>query len=59
VKVVQQLALIINTARNYEQGVFDSPSGALSAGQVEDRLRSILDQCSRILSSLSKTGKLN
>jgi hypothetical protein len=59
VKVVRELAVVINAARNLEQGTDNITPGSIPADQIEIRLRSILDQCSRILSSLSKTGKLS
>jgi hypothetical protein len=59
VKVVQQLAEIINAARNPEQGLGDIQVERIAAEQIEIRLRSILDQCTRILEALSKSGKLS
>lgn len=59
VKVVRELAVVINAARNIQQGEDNVSPSSIAADQIEIRLRSILAQCSRILSSLSKTGKLS
>ena len=61
VTVVRELTVVINAARNLEQTGDNTviPPDAIPADQIELWLRSILDQCSRILASLSKTGKLN
>jgi hypothetical protein len=59
VKVVRELAVVINAARNLQQGEDNVSPSAIATDQIEIRLRSILAQCSRILSSLSKTGKLS
>lgn len=59
VKVVQDLALVINAARNREQNVDDVQTHGLRTDQIEVKLRSILDQCNKIMSSLSKTGNLS
>lgn len=59
VKVVRELAVVINAARNLQQGGDNIAPNSIPADQIEIRLRSILDQCYRILNSLSKTGKLS
>jgi hypothetical protein len=59
VKVVRELAVVINAARNLEHGEDNIVPGTIPADQIEIRLRSILDQCSRILNSLARTGKLS
>ncbi|MCK4632495.1 MAG: hypothetical protein KAT79_04445 [candidate division Zixibacteria bacterium] len=52
VKVVQELAVIINAARNSEKMVWDVASGRIGHDMLEMKLRSILDQCSKIMSAL-------
>ena len=59
VKVVQDLALIINAARNLKQRIDNVPVGRLPTDQIELKLRSILDQCNKIMGSLSRTGNLS
>ncbi len=59
VKVVQQLALIINAARNREKSSRDMSSSSIHADQIEIRLKSILDQCAKIMHSLSQTGNFD
>ena len=54
VKVVQELALIIDAARNRETVVFDVPSGDTRPDHLEKKLRSILDQCDEIMRELAK-----
>ncbi len=56
VKVVRELAGVVNAARNLEQRNNNVPGSTILADQIEIRLRSILDQCSRIMTSLAKTG---
>ncbi|MFH1688314.1 MAG: hypothetical protein ABIE70_12435 [bacterium] len=55
VRVVQQIARIIAAARNGESLIYTPPSGDLHRDQIEVRLRAILDQCGRIMSSLSRS----
>ncbi len=57
VKVVRELAVVISSARNPEQGRLETSVRTTLPDQLEIRLRSILDQCSRIINSLSDTGK--
>jgi len=59
VKVAQEIATLISAARHAESMVYEVPSGKLGRDQIEVRLRSILDQCGRIMSSLSTTTDLN
>lgn len=54
VKVVQELALIIDAARNRETVVFDVPGDDMRADHLEKKLRSILDQCDEIMKALAK-----
>jgi len=52
VKVVQELAVIINAARNSEKMVWDVTSGRIGDDMLEMKLRAILDQCGKIMSAL-------
>jgi len=54
VKVAQEVGQVIGAARNLERTVYEPPSGNLNRDKVEVRLRSILDQCGRVLSALSR-----
>lgn len=56
VLVLQEIGRIVSAARNMETMVYDVPSGSFRRDQIELRLRSILDQCGRIMTSLSRTG---
>ena len=56
VTVVQEIGHILNAARNAETLAYEIPSGTFRRDQIEVRLRSILDQCGRVMSSLSKTN---
>ncbi len=53
VKVVQQLAHVIDAARHAEHAGEDIPAESLAAKQIEIRLRSILDQCASIMNALA------
>lgn len=53
VKVVQDLAIIINAARNLERMIYQVPSGRLNKDHIEIKLRSILEQCHKLLYALS------
>ncbi|MFH1374789.1 MAG: hypothetical protein ABII79_13455 [bacterium] len=57
VKVVRELAVVISSARNPEQGRLETPTGTTLPDQLEIKLQSILNQCSRIIKSLSDTGE--
>ncbi len=59
VTVVQEIGHIVNAARNAETMAYDVPSGTVGRDQIEVRLRSILDQCSRVICALSKTNDLS
>ncbi len=54
VRVVQEMTLILNAARNMERMIYDVPSGNLDQDRLETRLRSLLGQCGTILQSLSQ-----
>jgi hypothetical protein len=57
VRVVQDLTVIINAARNLEKMSWDVLSGKVTEDLLEMKLRSILDQCTRIMQTLTKEGK--
>ncbi len=59
VKVVQDLALIINAARNKKPSVDDVPADQPEYDLIEVKLRSILELCNRIMSTLSRAGNLS
>jgi len=52
VKVVQELAVILNAARNQEKMIFQVPSGNIPGDRLEHRLEQIVSQCNRILTTL-------
>jgi hypothetical protein len=54
VKVVQELTAVVQAARNTGAMVHEPPTGNVSVTLMEARLRSILDQCAKIMSELSK-----
>lgn len=58
VKVVQEMTLILNAARNMERMIYEVPSGTLEQDRLEVRLRSVLDQCGSILSSLQQVKEI-
>jgi uncharacterized protein Yka (UPF0111/DUF47 family) len=53
VKVVQELAVVLNAARNQEKMVYEPPTGKLSKDRIESRLELIMQQCNHILATLS------
>jgi len=55
VKVVQELTYILNAARNEEIMIYDPPSGKLKRDNVEFKLQTILNQCSRLMEILSSS----
>ena len=48
VKIVQDLAVIINAARNMEKMAWDVAAKKIGEDLLEMKLRSILDQCRRV-----------
>jgi hypothetical protein len=58
VKVVQEMTMILNAARNMERMIYEPPSGKISQDRIETRLRDILNQCSDILGTLTQTKDL-
>ena len=58
VKVVQELAVVLNAARNREKMVYEPPSGKQAKDRIEMRLELIVQQCNHILDSLDKARGL-
>lgn len=56
VKVVQELAGVINAARNMEKMINDLPDRGSEPDPIECRLRAILTQCHRIMQTLEEGG---
>ena len=54
VKVVQEIANIVNAANNLDKMVYQVPSGKLDQDQIEMKLQTILELCRKIQTSLSK-----
>jgi len=57
VKAVREIGYIVNAARDTEAVVYDVPSGRIPRDRLEVKLRSILDQCGKIMQSLSQSGE--
>lgn len=53
VRAVQELAALVDAARNLGPMVYDPPSGDCDGDLLEAKLRSILDLCERIMKSLA------
>lgn len=58
VKVVQEIAIVINAARNGEKAIWEVPSGKPIKDQIEVRLHGILEQCSRVMACLDQARDL-
>lgn len=58
VKVVQEMTMILNAARNMERMIYDVPSGQITQDRLEMRLQAIVAQCTDIMQSLSGTKEL-
>ncbi len=50
--VLQEIEKIVSAARDSETMTYDVPSGRVRRDHIELKLRSILDQCGRIMTSL-------
>ncbi|HVP06217.1 MAG TPA: hypothetical protein VMS71_00135, partial [Candidatus Acidoferrum sp.] len=59
VHVVQEMTLILNAARNMERMIYEVPSGNIQQDRLETRLRSLLDQCTDIISALTDSKNLD
>ena len=58
IKVVQEVATIINAASNRERLAWEIPSGGLNQDQIEIKLHGILEQCTRVTASLHQARDL-
>jgi len=58
VKVIQELTVILDAARDRETTVYEVPSGKVKQDQMEVRLEAIVQQCNQILASLSQAKDL-
>ncbi|HOP05781.1 MAG TPA: hypothetical protein PLF13_00680 [candidate division Zixibacteria bacterium] len=58
IKAVQEITHLVGAARHLETMAYDVPSGAVSRDRIELKLNSILDQCSSIMDTLSKSTDL-
>ena len=54
IKVVQDITVIVNAARNRELMAFQLPSGEHARDHIQDKLEAIGAQCDRILEALSQ-----
>lgn len=54
VKVVREVAIILNAAQNKETMVWEAPSGKMTKDQIEVKLNGVLEQCNRVLDSLAE-----
>jgi hypothetical protein len=59
VKVVQELTTVISAARNPETATCELPTSPPGVDGLELKLRSILDQCQRIMNALSSADKID
>lgn len=59
VHVVQEMTMILNAARNMERMIYDVPSGDVHQDRLEMRLRSLLEQCSTIVTALTHLKSLD
>lgn len=58
VRAVQDITVVLNAARNRERMLWQVPSGKFSKDQIEVKLHGILEQCNRVLFSLSQAKDL-
>ncbi len=57
-KVIQELTVILNAARNQEKMIFQLPTGRSNKDRIQARLESIGTQCNEILTSLNQARDL-
>ena len=57
-KVIQELTVILNAARNQEKMIFQLPTGRIDKDRIQARLESIGTQCNEILTSLNQARDL-
>ncbi len=53
VKVVQELTVILNAAKDQEKMIYELPTGQPVKDHIEARLESIVQQCNRIMAELA------
>ncbi len=58
IKVVQEVTIILNAARNMERMIYDVPAGEDQPDRMETKLRSVLSQCADILRDLREARRL-
>jgi hypothetical protein len=58
VKVVQELAVVIDAARNHDLQSGPTATDKMQAELLEAKLRSILEQCTKIMNALTKKSRL-
>lgn len=58
VKVIQEVTVILNAARNQEKMVYQLPSGKVGQDHIQKRLESIAEQCNQILGTLRQATDL-
>ena len=54
VKVLREVAAVLNAARNRDRMAWEIPSGRYGKDQIEVKLHGILEQCTRVLDSLNQ-----
>jgi hypothetical protein len=54
VKVIQELAIVLNAAKNRERMVYQPPSGRPIPDRIQTRLEAIAEQCNQIMASLNQ-----
>ncbi|MCD6249738.1 MAG: hypothetical protein J7J98_05335 [candidate division Zixibacteria bacterium] len=57
-RVIQELTVILNAARNQEKMIYQLPSGRVGKDRIQSRLESIATQCNEILESLNQARDL-
>jgi len=57
-KVIQELTVILNAARNQEKMIYQLPSGKAGKDRIQTRLESIGQQCNQIMDSLRQATDL-
>jgi uncharacterized protein Yka (UPF0111/DUF47 family) len=58
IRVIQELTIVLNAAKNQEKMVYQLPSGNLDTDHIQVRLESISEQCNLILESLHQARDL-
>jgi hypothetical protein len=58
VRAIQDITVVLNAARDREGMLWQVPSGKSNKDQIEVKLHGILEQCNRVLFSLSQAKDL-